>query len=212
MLTRMQDAALARCRFLAAAALDNARVHAENRCERLEDGFVRERDRAAAAELVLADGGAQLREEARRELISIEVWTQCGFRVSMKSLLWLWSLREIIAENAKEECEIVFCATGIKFLMVLYLNESCKSLSGMSSGPHRQTFAPAHEVGSVNVSNEVCYKSCSLHKSFYSTLQRDHFVCFGSHSGSPVDQFCVMRLVLKTLLSSAVATVGTRSI
>ena len=42
-------------------------------CERLEEGFVRERDRAAAAELVLADGGAQLREEAHRELISIEV-------------------------------------------------------------------------------------------------------------------------------------------
>ena len=29
-----QEAAVARCRFLAAAALDNARVHAENRCER----------------------------------------------------------------------------------------------------------------------------------------------------------------------------------
>ena len=50
-----QEAAVARCRFLAAAALDNARAHAENRCERLEEGFVRERDRAAAAELVLAD-------------------------------------------------------------------------------------------------------------------------------------------------------------
>ena len=35
-----QEAAVARCRFLAAAALDNARVHAENRCERLEEGFV----------------------------------------------------------------------------------------------------------------------------------------------------------------------------
>ena len=58
-----QEAAVARCRFLAAAALDNARVHAENRCERLEEGFVRERDRAAVAALVLADRGAQLREE-----------------------------------------------------------------------------------------------------------------------------------------------------
>ena len=37
-------AALARCRFLAAAALDNARDHAEHCCERLEEGFVRERD------------------------------------------------------------------------------------------------------------------------------------------------------------------------
>ena len=53
-----QEAAVARCRFLEAAALDNARVHAENRCERLEEGFVRERDRAAVAELVLADRGA----------------------------------------------------------------------------------------------------------------------------------------------------------
>ena len=58
-----QEAAVARCRFLEAAALNNARVHAENRCERLEEGFVLERDRAAVAELVLADRGAQLREE-----------------------------------------------------------------------------------------------------------------------------------------------------
>ena len=58
-----QEAAVARCRSSAAAALDNARAHAENRCERLEEGFVRERDRAAVAELVLADRGAQLREE-----------------------------------------------------------------------------------------------------------------------------------------------------
>ena len=48
---------------LSAAVLDNARALAENRCERLEEGFVRERDRAAVAELVLADWGAQLREE-----------------------------------------------------------------------------------------------------------------------------------------------------
>ena len=52
-----QEAAVARCRFLAAAALDNAHAHAENRCERLEEGFVRERDRAAVAELVPADLG-----------------------------------------------------------------------------------------------------------------------------------------------------------
>ena len=50
-----QEVAVARCRSSAAAALDNARVHAENRCERLEEGFVRERDRAAVSELVLAD-------------------------------------------------------------------------------------------------------------------------------------------------------------
>ena len=58
-----QEAAVARCRFLAAAALDNARAHAENRFERLEEGFVRECDRSAVAELVLADRGSQLREE-----------------------------------------------------------------------------------------------------------------------------------------------------
>ena len=57
------EAAVARCRFLVAAALDNARVHAENRCERLEEGSTRERDRAAVAELVLADRGVLLREE-----------------------------------------------------------------------------------------------------------------------------------------------------
>ena len=72
-----QKAAVARCRFLAAAALDNARVHAEHCCERLEEGFIRERDRAAVAEFVLADRGAQLREEAHRELISIEVLNDC---------------------------------------------------------------------------------------------------------------------------------------
>ena len=54
-----QEAAVARCRFVAAAALDNARVHAENRCERLVEGFVR----SAVADVVLADLGVQLREE-----------------------------------------------------------------------------------------------------------------------------------------------------
>ena len=58
---------------------------------------------------------------------------------------------------------------------------------GMSSGPHGQTSAPPHEFSSVNMSKEVCYKSCSLHKSIYSALRRDHFVCFGSHSGIPAD-------------------------
>ena len=58
-----QEAAVARCRFSATATLDNVRAHAENRCERLEEGYVRERDRAAVADLVLADLGAQLREE-----------------------------------------------------------------------------------------------------------------------------------------------------
>ena len=107
---------------------------------------------------------AALREEACRELISSDRWTEWGFlRVSMKSLLRLWLLREIVAENTEEECETVFCTTGIKVPMVPYLNESCMSLSGMSSGPHGQTSAPAHEFSSANMSNEVCYKFCSLH-------------------------------------------------
>ena len=58
-----QETAVARCRFLAAAALDNASTHAENRCERLEEGFVRERDCRAVADVVLADLGVQLRED-----------------------------------------------------------------------------------------------------------------------------------------------------
>ena len=37
------------------------------------------------------------------------------------------------------------------------------------------------------MSNKVCYTSCSLHKSIYNALQSAHFVCFGSHSGSPVN-------------------------
>ena len=301
--TAEQEAAVARCRFLAAAALDNARVHAEQLFERLEEGFIRERDRAAVDELVLADRGVLLREEQamvsefqdtalgmqarvdefveqyaestkrvidwecsdvkkherdlvgnaealawheenvatelhrelqqariqvsrgsglaeqlQRQLESVPVeplperlgtlrtkaasdafrvsslafgssndcWTQCGFlRVSMKSFSWL--LREIVTENSVEERETVFCATGIKVSMVPYLNESCMSLSDMSSGPHGQTSAPAHELSSAYMSNEVCYTFCSLHKSIYSALQRDHSVCFGSHSGSPAD-------------------------
>ena len=98
-------------------------------------------------------------------------WTQCGFfRMSMKSLLWLWLLREIVAEDAKEECETVFRATVFKGPVVPYLNESCMSFSGMSSGPHGQTSDPAHAFSSANMSNEVRYKSCSLHKSIYSAL------------------------------------------
>ena len=228
------EAAMVRCRFLAAGTLDNPSAHAENRCERLEEGFLCERDCSAVADVVLADLGVQLREEQvmvsefqdaalgmqaqvdefveqyaestkrvidqecsdvkkherdlvenakalawheesvttelRRELqqarmqvsrgsglaaqqqrqlesalvepvpeclgtlrkkassdpfrvsslafgSSNDCWTQCGFlRVSMKSFLWL--LREIVAENAREECEIVFCTTGIKVPMV----------------------------------------------------------------------------------------------
>ena len=40
-----QEVAVARCRS-SASALDNSRAHAENHCERLEEGFARERDRA----------------------------------------------------------------------------------------------------------------------------------------------------------------------
>ena len=76
---------------------------------------------------------------------SNDSWTQCRLlRVPLKSFLWL--LGETVAENAKEECEIVFCATGFKVPMVPYLNESCMSLSGMSSGPHSQTFCPSARV------------------------------------------------------------------
>ena len=64
--TAEQEAAVARCRFLTAAALDNARVHAEHCCERLEEGFIRERDRAAVAEFVLADRRVLLRDTARQ--------------------------------------------------------------------------------------------------------------------------------------------------
>ena len=297
------EAAVVRCRFLAAAALDNASAHAENRCERLEEGFVRERDCSAVADAVLADLGVQLRkeqvmvsefqdtalgiqarvdefveqyaestkrvidrecsdekkhkrdlvgnaeasawheenvatelhrelqqarmqvyggsglaEQQQRRLESVPVepmpeclgtlrtkaaadtfrvsslafgssndcWTQCGFlRVSMKSFSWL--LREIVAENTEEECETVFCTTGIKASMVPYLNETCKSLSDMSSGPHGQTSASAYEFSSAYMCNEVCYESCSLHKSIYSSLEHDNCESFDSHSGIPAD-------------------------
>ena len=58
-----QEAVVARCASLTAAALENTCADADNRCERLEDGFMRECDRAAVVELVLADQGAQLQED-----------------------------------------------------------------------------------------------------------------------------------------------------
>ena len=61
------------------------------------------------------------------------------------------------------------------------------SLWSMSSGLHGQTSDPAREFISANMSKEVCYKFCSLHKSIFSALQRDPCVCFDSHSGSPAD-------------------------
>ena len=289
------EAVVVRCRFLAAGTLDEASAHAENRCERLEEGFVRERDCSAVADIVLADWGAQLREEQvmvsefqdtalgmeaqvdefveqhvestkrvidsecsdvkkhERDLVenaealawheesvatelcrelqqarmqvqqqrqlesapvesmpeclgtlrtkaasdtfrvsshafgsSNDCCNQCGFlRVSMKSFSWL--LREIVAENTKGEREIAFCVIGFNVPMVPYLKESCMSLSGMTSGPRDQTSDPARMFSSGNMSNEVRYKAYSLHKSVYIAVQRDHCVCFGSHSGSPVD-------------------------
>ena len=128
----------------------------------------------------------------------------------MKSFSWL--LCEIVAEHTEEECEIVFCATGFKVPMVSYLNESCISPSGMSFGPHGQTSATAHEFNSNNMSNEVYHKSCSLDESEYIVFQRDHCVCFDPHSGSPADPSLCNVIVLKFLLSSVVATVGTRFI
>ena len=108
----------------------------------------------------------------------------------MKSFSWL--LREIVAENTEEECETVFCTTDIKVPMVSYLNESCMSPSGMSSGPHGQTSATAHEFNSTNMSNEVYYKSCSLHKSVYIVFQRDHCACFDSIQEVQPIHLCVM--------------------
>ena len=43
-----------------------------------------------------------------------------------------------------------------RFRWFLYLNESCMFLSGMSSGPHGQTSAPAHKRFATNLA--VCTK------------------------------------------------------
>ena len=69
----------------AQAAAEHARANAENRCERLEEGFVRERDRAAVAELVLADWRAQLREE--QAMVSEFQDTALGMQAQLMSLL-----------------------------------------------------------------------------------------------------------------------------
>ena len=170
-----QEAAVARCRFLAAAALDNARAHAENRCERIEEGFIRERDRAAVAELALADRGAQLREE--QAMVSEFQDTALGMQAQVDEFV------EQYAESTK--CVIDRECSDVK-KHVRDLVENAEALA-MSSGPQGQTSAPGHELISANMSNKVCYKSCNLHKSTYSALQRDNCVCFDSHSGSPAD-------------------------
>ena len=75
-----QEAAVARCLFVAAAALDNARAHAENRCERLVEGFVRERDCSAVADVFLADLAVQLRgvqvvvSEFQDTALGVQTW------------------------------------------------------------------------------------------------------------------------------------------
>ena len=147
-----QEAAVARGWFLAAAALDNARVHGENRCERLEEGFVRERDRAAVAELVLADRGAQLREE--QAMVSEFQDTALGMQAQVDEFVeqYAESTKRVIDQECsdakKHERDLVENAEGL----------------AMSSGPHGQTSAAAHEFSSANMSNEVCHNSCSLPK------------------------------------------------
>ena len=50
-----QDAAVARCQSSAAAVLVNARAHAENRCERLMEGFVHERAQLQEEQAVISE-------------------------------------------------------------------------------------------------------------------------------------------------------------
>ena len=122
-----QEAAVARCRFLEAAALDKARAHAENRCERLEEGFVRERDRAAFAELVLADRGAQLREE--QAMVSEFQDTALGMQARVDEFVEQYA--EITKRFIDWECSDVKKHERD-------LVENAKALV-MSSGPHGQT-------------------------------------------------------------------------
>ena len=171
---RVEQHAREHCEMFA-AALDNARAHAENRCERLEEGFVRERDRAAVAELVLADMGVLLREE--QAMVSEFQDTTLGMQARVDEFV------EQYAESTKRVIDRE-CSDVKKHERDLV--ENAEALA-MSSGPHGQTSAPAHEFSSANMSNKVCYKSCSPHKSIYSALQRDNCVCFDSHSGSPAD-------------------------
>ena len=78
------EAVVARCESLTAAALEITCADADNRCERLEDGFIRERDRAAVAQLVLADQGAQLQED--QAMVSEVRDTALGIRPRLMSL------------------------------------------------------------------------------------------------------------------------------
>ena len=140
-----QEAAVARCRFLAAAALDNERAHAENRCELLEEGFVRERDRAA----VLAHKGAQLREE--QAMVSEFQDTALGMQARVD---------EFVEQHAESTKRVIDreCSDVKKHERDLVENAEALAMSS----------APANEFNSANMSNEVCYKSCSLHTSIFS--------------------------------------------
>ena len=71
------------------------------------------------------------------------------------------------------------------------------SLSGMSSGPHGQTSDPAHVFSSGTMSNEVRYKSCSLHKSVTSPSNVTIVYVLVRIREVQSIQFCVMCLVLK---------------
>ena len=134
------EAAVALCRFLAAAALDNARAHAENRCERLEEGFVRKRDRAAVAELVLAVEGVLLGEEQAMMQVSrgsclAEQQQRQLESASVKPLLErFWTFRTKTTSDPFRVSSLAFGSLNDCWTPCRYLRVSMKSLFVVAAG------------------------------------------------------------------------------
>ena len=126
---------MARCRFLAAAVLDNARVHSENRCERLEEGFIRERDCSAVADVVLADLGVQLREE--QAMVSELQDTALGMQAQFDEFVeqYAESAKRVIDQDSSDVKEHEQDLVGERQNLGLARGERCdRALPGAPAG------------------------------------------------------------------------------
>ena len=85
------------------SVVDTASAHAENRCERLEEGFVRERDCSAVADVVLADLGVQLWE--KQAMVSEFQDTALGMQAQVDEFVEQYA--EITKRVIDQECSSV---------------------------------------------------------------------------------------------------------
>ena len=94
-----QEAAVARCRSSAAAALGDVRAHAKNRCEQLEEGFVRECSDVKKHERELLENAEVLawHEETIGDGLWLSPSTLAGRPLAQESRAGLRSFRRIAA-------------------------------------------------------------------------------------------------------------------